>query len=269
MDPLYDDVILTQIRLVDCFIFLLGFGVGQVNVYRHERAVLCDDFTHPVFICKLQTVLREEKGDLGADLRAAAFLDRILRTAVALPVYRLCVLLVGEGVDVYLVRYHEYGVEAESEVTDDLVVRRLILIFIQKIGCAGECDLCDVLLDLCRRHTKTGIDELQRLLLRVDDDLNLLLISIRIFILAHHLKLGQLCDRIASVGDHLTGKDVVVRIQPLFNNRKNIFAVNRKTSCAFTHNEQLLLIFSKKVKRIFAFRFVIWFGNTGADLLPV
>ena len=126
----------------------------------------------------------------------------------------------------YLVRYHEYGVEAETEVTDDLVVRCFILIFIQEIGCAGECDLCDVLLDLCRRHTKTGIDELQRLLLRVDDDLNLLLISVRVFILAHHLKLGQLCDRIAAVGDHLTGKDVVVRIQPLFNNRKNVFTVD-------------------------------------------
>ena len=49
--------------------------------------------------------------------------------------------LVGEGVDVYLVRYHECGVEAETEVTDDLVVRCLILIFIQEIGCAGECDL--------------------------------------------------------------------------------------------------------------------------------
>ncbi len=113
-----------------------------------------------VLIRKLQTVLREEEGDLGADLSAATFLDRILSTAIALPVYRLCVLLVGEGVDVYLVRYHEYGVEAETEVTDDLVVRRFILIFIQEIGCAGECDLCDVLLDLCRRHTKTGIDEL-------------------------------------------------------------------------------------------------------------
>ena len=83
----------------------------------------------------------QEEGDLGADLSAAAFLDRILSTAIALPVYRLCVLLVGEGVDVYLVRYHEYGVEAETEVTDDLVVRRFILIFIQEIGCAGECDL--------------------------------------------------------------------------------------------------------------------------------
>ena len=119
-----------QIGFVDRLVFLLRLGIGQIDVYRHERAVLRDDFTHPVLICKLQTVLGEEEGDLGADLRAVAFLDRILGAAVTLPVYRLSVLLVGEGVDVYLIGYHEYRVEAESEVTDDLIVRRFILIFI-------------------------------------------------------------------------------------------------------------------------------------------
>ena len=73
----------------------------------------------------------------------------------------------------HLVRYHECGVEAQAEMTDDLILVGLVLVLLHEIRCAGKCDLVDVLLDLVRRHTKTVIDELQGLLLRVHDDLNL------------------------------------------------------------------------------------------------
>ena len=49
--------------------------------------------------------------------------------------------LIGEGIDVYLVRYHECGVEAQTEMADDLILVGFILVFFKEIGGAGESDL--------------------------------------------------------------------------------------------------------------------------------
>ena len=43
---------------------------------------------------------------------------------------------------------------------------------------------------------------------------------------AHDFQLLQLCDRIAAVGYQLTVEDIVIGIQPLLYNRKNVFAVD-------------------------------------------
>ena len=69
-------------------------------------------------------------------------------------------------------------------------------------------------------------DEVHRLLFRIDNDFNLWLITLREFILAHHIQLFQLGDRITSVGHQLTDKNIMIRINPFLNNRENIFAVD-------------------------------------------
>ena len=213
----------------------------------------------------------QEEGDLGADLVLAAFLDRILGTAVALPVYRLCVLLVGEGVDVYLVRYHECGVEAQTEVTDDLDRSLVLSLYLSRKSVAPENAIwCDVLLHLVRRHTKTVIDELQCFLLRVDDDLNLLsyirpdssyspiISSLFSFVIASQpLEISSRTKMSWSEYSHFL---IIGKIFSLLIERLPVRLLIMNNS---------FLFFSKKVKRIFTFRFVIWFGNTGADLLPV
>ena len=43
---------------------------------------------------------------------------------------------------------------------DNLVLIRLILVFLNKIRRAGESDLVDVLLHLVRRHADTVVDKL-------------------------------------------------------------------------------------------------------------
>ena len=58
-----------------------------------------------------------------------------------------------------LICYHECGVEAKSEVTDDLIVVCFVFVFFNEICCAGKCDLVDVFLNLVCGHTKTIIDK--------------------------------------------------------------------------------------------------------------
>ena len=125
-----------------------------------------------------------------------------------------------------LVRYHESGVESQTEMSDDLVFVCLVLIFLQELCCTGKCDLSDVFFHLVSSHTKTGINELQCLLFRIHDHFNLVLMSFRECILTHNLQFFQFGDGITSVGNHLTEKNVMVRIQPFLDNRKNIVAIN-------------------------------------------
>ena len=89
-------------------------------------------------------------------------------------------------------------------------------------------DLVDILFHFICRHTKSVIDELQSLLIRVHQNLYLRFIFLRKCILTHHIQLLQLGDGIASVGNQFTEENIVVRIQPFFNNRENIVAVNGK-----------------------------------------
>ena len=110
----------------------------------------------------------------------------------------------------YFVRHHESGVEAKAEVTDHVILCRLVLVFLQELCGSGESDLGDVLLHLAGCHSHTVVDEFQCLVLRADDHTDPGLVVIRKLVLSHHIQLFQLGDGVASVGDHLTDKDIVV-----------------------------------------------------------
>jgi len=120
-------------------------------------------------------------------------------------------------------------------MSDDFVIRGLVLIFFKEIGGAGKCDLRDIFLSLIGSHTKTGINKFQRFFFRIDNDFDFFLIIVRKSIFAHHFQLFQLCNCVTAVGNQLAEKNVVIRIQPLFYDWKNIFAVNGKASCFLAH----------------------------------
>ena len=140
----------------------------------------------------------------------------------------------------HLVRYHERGIEAQAEVADDLVIVGLVLILLQESGRAGEGDLVDIFLHLFGGHAKSGVDEFQGFLFRVHDHADAVLVAFRIGVLADEGQLFQLGDGVAAVGHQLTEENVVIGIQPFFNNRKNIFAVDGKTSMLICHCNSLL-----------------------------
>ena len=225
LDHLQDFIVLALLVLPDN-LGLCGVGLGQVNLRGHEGAVLLQHLPGLVLVAELQAVLVEEQGDRSAYLCPVPILHGEFGAAVALPVNSLGALLVGQGVDVHLVRHHEGGIEAQSEMADDLVRVALVLIFLYEVGCAGEGDLVDVLLHLVRGHAQSIVHEGQGLLLRVHDDVYPRLVPLRQGILAHHVQLLQLRHGVAAVGDQLPVKDVVVVIQPLFDDRKNVFAVD-------------------------------------------
>ena len=112
-------------------------------------------------------------------------------------------------------------------MTDDLVIRSFVLIFLDKIRGTGERDAVNILLHLVRRHAQSVIDHLDRLVLRAHNDLDLCLVIIRQGILSHHIQLLQFGDGVAPIADQLAIKDIMIRIQPFFNDRKQIFAVDR------------------------------------------
>ena len=126
----------------------------------------------------------------------------------------------------HFIRHHKCRIEAQSEVADHVILRRLVLIFLQELCCAGKCDLGNILLHLVSGHTKTIIDKLQRLFLRVDLHLDRRLIVVRKLVLTHHIQLFQLGDRVASIGNHLTDENIMIRINPFLYNWKNVFTAN-------------------------------------------
>ena len=126
----------------------------------------------------------------------------------------------------YFIRYHECGIEAQSEMTDDLVGIALVLIFLNEIRSTGKCDLVDILFHFVGGHAQTVILEGQCLLLRIHDDIHTSLITFGKRIFSHHVQLFQLGHSIAAVRDQLSVENVVIGIQPLFNNRKNVFTVD-------------------------------------------
>ena len=151
LDHLQDFIVLTLLVLLDD-LGLLGVRLGQVDLRRHEGAVFLQHLPGLVLVAELQAVLVEEQGDGSAHLSPVPLLHGEFRTAVALPVDSLGALLIGQGVDMHFIRHHEGGVEAQSEMADDLIRVALILIFLYEVGCAGESNLVDVLLHLVRGH---------------------------------------------------------------------------------------------------------------------
>ena len=87
LDHLDDYVIGPALRLIDD-IGHLGIMLGEINLDRHERTVLVDDFFCTVFIGEFQTVLIQVQGNGGTAFCLVAVRHVIFRTAVTFPVNR-------------------------------------------------------------------------------------------------------------------------------------------------------------------------------------
>ena len=165
---LLDNLIrLAQIRSVNGLIFLGGICLVQIDLRGHEGTVFLDHLANLVLIGEFQTVLIQMQGDLRADLIVIALVHLILGAAVTDPVDRCRPLLAGERVDLHGISHHESGVEAQAEMTDDLILRGLVLILVQKVCRAGEGDLVDVLIYFFSCHPDAVVHEGQGLILGI------------------------------------------------------------------------------------------------------
>ena len=220
-------IVRTALRLPDR-LGIRGGLIAKINLVRHEGAVFLNRLLRLVVIGKFHAVIGQMQCDGRARLCAAAAVHCIGIPAVALPVHRLSALLIAERIDLHVARDHEHGIEAEAKMSDDLIARRLVLVFLKEVLCAGEGDIIDIFPDLVRCHTQSVIRKRHRLLVRIDGHIDAPLIIVRQLTLTHQRQLLPFRDGIAPVGDDLTDKNIMVGIQPLLDDGKHIFTVYGK-----------------------------------------
>ena len=225
LDHLNDNIVRTALRLLDG-LCLLGVLHRQIDLGRHEAAVLVNHLAGAIVIRELHAVLRQMEGNGRSDLLPVGLLHGELAAAVALPVNGLRSLLIGKRINGDKRRYHERRIEAQSEVADDLIVVRLILVFIHEGFRTGEGNVVDILLHLIRGHAKSVIGNLNGLALGIQNHVNSCLPALRKLRFSHHFQLLQLCNCIAAIGNQLTIENIMVTVQPFLDNREHVLAVN-------------------------------------------
>ena len=225
LDHLNDNIVRTALRLLDG-LCLLGVLHRQIDLGRHEAAVLVNHLAGTIVIRELHAVLRQMEGNGRSDLLPVGLLHGELAAAVALPVNGLRSLLIGKRIDGDKRRYHERRIEAQSKVTDDLIVVRLILVFIHEGFRTGEGNVVDIFLHLVRCHAKSVIGNLNGLALGIQNHVDSCLPALRKLRFPHHFQLLQLCNGIAAIGNQLTIENIMVTVQPFLDNREHVLAVN-------------------------------------------
>ena len=86
-----------------------------------------------------------------------------------------------------LVGNHESGIEAQSEMTDNLVFICFVLVFLQEIRCTGEGNLVNIFLYFVGSHTKTVVSKGESFFFRIYHNLDLRLVILWKCGFAHHL----------------------------------------------------------------------------------
>ena len=199
-------IILTQICLINSLIFLLCVSFGKIDVYRHKGAVFLNNFSHTVFIGKFQALFIQEKCDLSPWYCLVSICHLVLCTAITGPVNWYGAFFIGKCINVYLICYHKCRVESKSEMSDHLIICCLIFIFLKKLCSTGKSNLGNIFFYL----TDTIINKFQRLLIRIYNNIDSRLVTIRECIITHNFQFSQFGDRITSVGDHLSYKNIMV-----------------------------------------------------------
>ena len=235
---------------VFCFLcgclFLLCFFLQHIHKdgNGHEGAVFSHSGVKRCLIQKFLAVCADKEGDGCAAFGSFTGLHFIINAAVAAPFCRLCTLLIGKGINLDCIGYHKSRIEPQTEMSDNLTafVLGFSFKFGKEIGCTGECNLVDVFLDFICRHADTVINNLQCFLVLIQNNMNFVCFLCENIRFPHHGKLLQLCHRITRIGYQFTNEDVLICIEPFFDNWHKIFTVNRKIAF-FLHTAYLLKFF--------------------------
>ena len=157
--------------------------------------------------------------DVRAVLGALALAQLEGHAVLADPVDRLRARLSGQGDDLDLFADHEYRIEAQAKVTDNVALLLVALEVLHELRRTGERHLVDVAADFIGRHADAGIGNGDGLLVLVDGDQHA------------HVLLGaelhaELSDCVAGIGHHLTQEDILIGIQPALDDRHNVLRVD-------------------------------------------
>ena len=112
--------------------------------------------------------------------------------------------------------------------------------FLDKIFGTGERNPVDVLFNFRFRHSDSVIDNFDGFFLFIRADFHL-----QIFFIYFCIDRFSFTECIDSVGNKFSQKNIVLRIEPFFDNRENILGMNRKISTFFIRHNYLLFRFLK------------------------
>ena len=146
------NIVLVGINLLAVFPFGLlakSYWNGQ------ELTILIQQLLYFLFLKKLLAVVINVKNNIRTTVSALGILDGKFWRSVAAPFHGCSTFLITACDDFHLLRYHETGVEAQSEVSDNGIGR--VFILIEEVGDARESNLVDVFINLLCRHTNTTV----------------------------------------------------------------------------------------------------------------
>ena len=118
------------------------------------------------------------------------------------------------------------------------IILRFILIFLDKFFCTREGNLSNILLNFISSHTNTVICNSKSFCILIGNNLNSWLNTV-IFSLANAAKALIFLNSITSVCNNFSKENILIRIKPFFNYRKNIFRAYFNLSF-FLHYKNLL-----------------------------
>ncbi len=92
-----------------------------------------DDFSCLVLIAELKAVLVEKQRNLCTHSGSVSVGHRKLCAAIALPMYRHGIFFIGERINMHRICHHKCRIKTKSEMTDNLIVICLVLVFLNEI----------------------------------------------------------------------------------------------------------------------------------------
>ena len=183
-----NDFICIQLFAFQNYLRLCSFCLRQINFSRHKGTVFLNHFSGLIQITEFQHIFVHKKGDSGAYLIFCAVGHGKFRSAVTFPVNSLRPLPVRKSIDMHFISHHEGRVKAQTKMSDNLILIRLILIFFDKIRSSRKSNLINIFFHFIGSHTDTIILKGQCLFLRIHNHLNFTLIVCGQAVFTHHVQ---------------------------------------------------------------------------------
>ena len=178
-------------------------------------------------------VVLEGQANFCTNAVLVALFNGVAVSAAGLPHISL-VGTVSLGTDLNFLCYHESGVEAYAELTDDINIVCLFVLVLELEG-AAVCDDTKVVFQLIGGHTDTVIGDSEHLVFLVGGYLNLEIVLVHAnLVISKRLEI-QLVDSIAGVGDKLTEEYFLVSINGVDHHIKQTLGFCFELFC-FSHN---------------------------------
>ena len=223
-----DDILFVEFDLFAVFPFFL---LTESDLYRQELAVFVEQAGDRSILEVLAELIVDMQHDVGTALSLDGIFHRVLGVAFARPMDCLRVLFVGLREDLHFLAYHEGRIETETEMTDNGF--RFVLILREELLGAGESDLVDVFIDLLSGHAYSVIRDRQGLLILIYGHAYTQIAQIA-FHFADRRQRLQFLRRIYGIGNQLTQKDLMIRIQKFLDDGEYI--VTRYPNITFAHS---------------------------------